>query len=250
LLDCTQNILKLAEELSGRPVRIQEDPRLELLATIKIARGQAPLHLISYRPVPQHQPDYHICYQCGFVVRLFENPPETRFDFGFAPKASTEMDRILDSGSVPQQVRMMKEMLLNGLLTQLRSIPIGLRIDDWLWSLYPELRDEQTASTRIQLQQNLKALDPGIRKSFPKKVVNANTAMNAAFALFWANKLEDPSIVLPYRSIGAVDDGKGLLEIFGGTDSKPVGDWALVDNWAEEIGLRGWYQWIPYKLED
>jgi hypothetical protein len=208
------------------------------------------MHMISYRPIPNRKPDYHICYQCGFVVRLFENPPEARFVFGIAPEASTKMERILADRSLPPQAKTMKDMLLNGLLTQLRSIPIGLRIDDWLWSLCSELREEQTASARIQLQQNVQVLDPGIRKAFPKKLVSANTAMNAAFALYWADKLQDPSIVLPYRSIAADADGKALLAVFGRADSSPIADWSLVDAWAEELGLRGWYQWMPYKLED
>jgi hypothetical protein len=74
--------------------------------------------------------------------------------------------------------------------------------------------------------------------------------MNAAFALYWADKLQDPSIVLPYRSIAADADGKALLAVFGRADSSPIADWSLVDAWAEELGLRGWYQWMPYKLED
>jgi hypothetical protein len=250
LLDCTKDVLTLTEKLSGRPVRVQEDPNLNVLATIKTARGSAPMHLITYRPIPNRKPDYHICYQCGFVIRLFENPVETRFDFGMTPEASNKMERLLADRSLPPQARMMKDMLLNGLLTQLRSIPIGLRIDDWLWSLGSELREEQTASARIQLQQNAQALAPGLRNSFPKKVVSANTAMNAAFALFWADKVSDPSTVLPYRSIGADTDGRDLLSIYGRIDSRPASDWSLVDAWAEELGLLGWYKWLPYKLED
>lgn len=250
LLQCTREILTLTEKLSGRPVRVQEDPGLDVLATIKTARGSAPMHMISYRPIPNSQPDYRICYQCGFVLRLFENPPESRFDFGPTPDASSKMERLLSDPSLPTQARQMKDMLLSGLLTQLRSIPIGLRIDDWLWSQYSELQEEQIASARIQLQQNAQVLAPNIRKSFPNKVVSANTAMNAAFALFWADKLGDPAISLPYRSIGVDLDGQTLLGIFGRVDSKPTSDWALVDAWAEELGLRGWYNWLPYKLED
>lgn len=250
LLDCTKNILALTESLSGRPVRVQEDPLLSTLATIATARGNAPMHLIRYRPIPQRSPDYFICYQCSFIIRLFENPPESRFDFSSTETASTKMDAILADRALAPQVRAMKDMLLNGLMTQLRTIPIGLRVDEQLWSTCPELRTEQTAATQIQLQQNVQGLSPNIRRMFPKKIVNANTAMNAAFALFWADKLEDASITLPYRSIGADSDGKGLLDISRKLDPSPRGDWALVDAWADELGLRGWHKWTPYNLED
>jgi len=242
-------VISLAEEVSGRPVRVREDTTLKVLATIRMARDRDPMHMISYRPVPGRQPDYHICYQCGFVIRLFENPPEARFAFGIAPDAEKKMDALLADPSLPQQARMAKPMLLNGLLTQLRSIPIGLRIDDWLWSACPDLRPEQTASAKRQLGDNSQALNPSVRKLFPRKVVNANTGMNAAFALFWENKLDDRSIGLPYRSIGADATGKALLDIFSAVDPKPSADWQLVDKWAEELGLAGWYKWVPHTME-
>lgn len=246
LLDCTRRILEVTERISGRPVRVQEDPTLSVLATIKMARGIAPMHLISYRPLAGRQPDYHICYQCGFVIRLFETPPDGRFDFGPSPEASSKMDALL--ADTPG-ARSAKETLINGLLTQLRSVPIGLRIDDWLWTICPELREEQVASARLQLRDNVQVLNPSIRRSFPKKVVKANTAMNSAFALFWATKLEDPSVSLPYLSIGTDVEGKALLDTFVTMDSNPTSDRALVDRWAEELGLSGWYSWKPYKLE-
>lgn len=250
LLDCTRKILSVTEQISGRPVRVQEDRTLTVLATVKMARGSAPMHLISYRPIAGSPPDYHICYQCGFVIRLFETPPDARFDFGLSPEASAKMDSWLVDSSVPSQARSAKDMLTSGLLTQLRSVPIGLRVDDWLWSVCPDLREDQIASCRLQIRDNAQVLTPSVRHSFPKRVVAANTAMNAAFALFWATKLEDPSIILPYRSIGADIDGKVLLDIFGKVESKPTGDCGLVDRWADQLGLLGWYRWVPYKLED
>jgi hypothetical protein len=246
LLETTRRVLQMAEEVSGRPIRVQEDPQIAVLATITMARGNAPAHLIRYRPLPGRQPDYHICYQCGFVIRLFQNPPERRFDFGMSPEASSKMDMVLSDRSLSPQVRMMKDTLLSGILTQLRSIPIGLRIDNWLWSESEEMRDEHIASARLQLQQNAQGLAPSIRRSFPRKIVNANTAMNAAFALFWAEKLNDPAVALPYRSIGATDDGQALLAIFRETDSSPEQDWTLVDRWAEYVKFSGWYTWVPH----
>lgn len=250
LLDCTQRIVDLAEELSGRPVRVQEDSTLGVLATVSVARGSAPMHLIRYRPIRGQQPDYHICYQCGFIIRLFETPLEGRFDFAQSPEASGHMDSLLANRSLSPNIRSAKEMLLNGLLTQLRSIPVGLRVDDWLWTTCSDVRDEQVASSQIQLQQNAQVLTATVRHSFPKKVVHANTAMNAAFALYWATRVNDDSISLPYRSVGAAADGKALLDIFHNVDPNPSSDRELVDRWAEKLGLSGWYMWKPYKLDD
>lgn len=249
LLDCTRRMLALAEELSGRPVQVQEDPSLRVLATVKMARGIAPMHLISYRPVRGRTPDYHICYQCGFIIRLFKTPPNARFDLAQSPDASRYMDSLLANRSLPPYIRDVKEMFMSGLLTQLRSVPVGLRIDDSLWATCPDLRGEQTASCRLQLQDNAQVLAPTVRHSFPKKVVAANTAINAAYALFWGAKLNEQSVSLPYRSIGAVAEGKALLDTFHGISLDPSSDCELVDKWADQLGLAGWYVWEPYRLE-
>jgi hypothetical protein len=250
LLDCTTKILGIVESVSKRPVRVQEDPTLQLLATVTIARGSAPFHMVKYRPMLQQPPDYKICYECGFIVRLFENPPESRFVFGPSPEASSKMDDLLADRSLLPQVRQMKDMLLQGILTQLRSVPIGLRVDEWLWEFCPSLRDQQISATKMQLQQNVQTLDPGIRRSFPKKIVDANTAINAAYAVFWADRLKDPAYALPYRSIGANIDGETLLDISKNIEPRPDNDWSLVDRWAEQLGLRDWYKWIGYSLEN
>ena len=45
LLPATQSIIQRVEELTGRPVRIEEDASLQMRAHIQVARGDAPLPL-------------------------------------------------------------------------------------------------------------------------------------------------------------------------------------------------------------
>lgn len=249
LLESTRFFLAEAERVSGRPVVVQEDPSLQTLATCQIARGNAPMHFLRYRPLAKQTPDYHLCYQCGFIIRLFENMPADRFSLAVSPEGSKGMDGWLAEGPVSPQLKMAKDYLLGSLLTQLRSIPVGLRIDDILWTRHEELRDLQLASARQQLAENAGALAPSVRQGFPSKLLRANTAMNAAFAQFWSGKTGDPTLRLPYQSIGAEADGKALMDLFATLDSHSSGDWALVDAWAGWLGLAGWYKWIRHELE-
>ena len=249
LLASTKFFLEEAERVSGRPVVVQEDPTLQTLATVQIARGAAPMHVVKYRPIPNRRPDYHICYQCGFIIRLFENPPENRFSLGPSSEAPERMDAWLAEGPGSPQLQAMKNVLLSGLLTQLRSIPVGLRIDDLIWAQYPELREEQLASAQSQMKQNIQSLTPEIRQTFPRKLHGANTAMNAAFALFWSEKTGDSTLRLPYQSIGAEADGQNLINASALTGASSSDDWNLVDRWAEILGLAGWYKWIRHELE-
>ena len=207
------------------------------------------MHILKYRPVPNRRPDYHICYQCGFIIRLFENAPEHRFSMGLSPEGPMRMAKWLKEGPATPQAIAAKDHLLSSLMIQLRTIPVGLRIDELIWAGYPELREEQAASARLQMGDNTKALVPAIRQAFPKRMVHANTAMNAAFALFWSEKLEDPTLRLPYQSVGAEGDGQDLLTEFSTLGKGSAEDWNLVDTWASKLGLSGCYKWIRHELE-
>jgi len=50
LREITRQIISSLEEKSGYTVQIIEEPTLPTLATIRIARGNIPAHILSYRP--------------------------------------------------------------------------------------------------------------------------------------------------------------------------------------------------------
>jgi hypothetical protein len=56
--------------VSGCAVVVNEDVSLKICAS-RIARGANRIHTISYNPSVVNEPDYLICYQCGFILRLF-----------------------------------------------------------------------------------------------------------------------------------------------------------------------------------
>jgi hypothetical protein len=249
LLPATHEILKRTEELTGRPVYVTEDPSLSILATMQTARGTAPMHTIRYRPTSNAMSDYFICWQCGFLIRLFSNPPSERLEFAGAPDADQRVKALYAHGGASEPDEAIAQFLATNILTQLRSYPIGLRIDDWLFAEFPELRQAQIHGARVQLQDNLAALNSPGRAMSPELIVSANTAMNAAFAAYWARSLADESLMLPYQSIGALKAGSRLMEIFHYCDTSPTADRPLVDLWAHELGLAGWYEWKQYTLE-
>ena len=74
LREITRSIIALVENLSGRSVVVSEDASLKTLAASRIARGANRIHTISFNPSVVREPDYLICYQCGFILRLFGVP--------------------------------------------------------------------------------------------------------------------------------------------------------------------------------
>lgn len=245
-LPSTSQVIADVERLTNRPVQIVEDPKLSTLAHIQIARGDAPFHLLRYKPSGETPPDYFIVYQCGHVLRLFGAPPAKRFDFASCPEGRIQIEIELQDPRLPDGVRDMGEMLLGGLITQLRSIPVGFRIDEWIERTFPELAELQRKAVVAQLETNSKAIASAWGGHFPAKVAKASLSMNAAFAAFWGRKWADSTLVVPYKAIGLAALGERLLTIYDRTPDDPVNDVQLVGEWAFELKLRGWYDAIPF----
>jgi hypothetical protein len=248
LLPFTQSIIALVENLSDRPVHVSEDANLDTLARITIARGDAPLHLLKYKPSGSMPPDYFIAYQCGFVIRLYQAPPEKRFEIATDAEGKRRMTEALRDSKVPREMGNVCEYLLSGLVTQLRSCPVGLRVDEWLSESYPDLRDLQRRGVRTQLEQNVEAIATAKSGMFPRKVLDANLSMNAAFALYWSRAWADPSLTLPYKAAGLLDKGASLLDIWDRMSHDPAFDIELIDEWAFQLGLKGWYARVPHEM--
>jgi hypothetical protein len=79
LSEDTQKIMGLVEQTTGKPVYLQPDPALPSLATVKAARGDAPAHLVTYKPNAQGV-DYALASQFGTLLRIYETPAEARHD--------------------------------------------------------------------------------------------------------------------------------------------------------------------------
>jgi hypothetical protein len=80
LREITRAVISLVEKTSGCPVVVSEDASLKTLAASRIARGANRIYSISFNPLAVRKPDYLICYQCGFILRLFGIPAADRVD--------------------------------------------------------------------------------------------------------------------------------------------------------------------------
>ncbi len=139
------------------------------------------------------------------------------------------------------------EELVSGLLRQLRSIPVGMRVDAWLTANYPSLADQQAESLAAQQQEALSCLSPQVRALAPDEIVSASILLNTAHAIFCDRLLGITQYQVPYASSGFKDLGETLVKVFDEMPPDPSSDCALVDRWAREIGLDGKYAWVPLR---
>ena len=245
-----EKALKQVESLSGKPVHIEATSSLppNILANVRMARGGLPFHMIEYQSSLGDSPDYVIVYQCGFVIRRHAVEAANRQDFIGTPEGEEVVRYWVLNNPKPSKppdanASGLIRFLHSGLLSQVRSIPVGLRVDDWIYQEFPELLPLQQKALAKQFNDNAAALRPDVQAAMPEPALAINIIMSAAFALFWADRLSQPQIALPYQATGYVERGKTLLDIFNRLPADPNQDAALIDAWADSLGIRNWYRW-------
>jgi hypothetical protein len=207
LRETTRLIVKLVEEHSGCPVQVIDDPSLNTLAAIRLARrGGVSAHILAYRPVGNQAPDYLIAIQCGFALRLFAVPLELRLETGMnhagLQRGREALEQTLRQNHHTLAVNELEEavaQMYGGLISHLRSVPVGLRIARWLRESFPELHTLQRSAVDEELKQNLEAARSTRGGLLPEVVVKPTLAINAAFGQFWARENGDPDLAAGYR---------------------------------------------------
>jgi hypothetical protein len=244
----TTAILDQIEALSGRPVRFMEERDLPVLSAMQVARDGASFHVLRYRPSDEPL-DYRVAFQAAYTLRLFQCPEGERFDFVTLPEAHDAARELVAAGTplTDEEEAVLgpfSAAVADWALMQLRSLPVGMRIDRWIRDTAPVLRSQQEAATAEVQQQNLDATTKAIgRLTVPRHLA----ATNAAHALFADHLLGREWFAIPYRAMGLTDEGQHLLAILDEVPPEPVHDRQLIDRWADALGMRGWYRWAPYR---
>jgi hypothetical protein len=248
LRDATREIIALVEKKSGTSVRVVQDRTLTTAAAVRMASESLPVHLIAWNPASQSAPDYMIAYECGFILRLYDIPLDRRKRYGITEAGRQQVGVMLRDiaaqlGLEQDAAAILRDRLFQGLMVQLLSIPVGLRVDAWIRNQYACLSGLQEESVIQQLEVNCDSLKPEVRKISPESIYRPSIAMNASFAEFWARELGEPRHVLPYKGSKYWATGQKLTAISEQIPDDPREDTRLVDEWAAELGLTGWYQW-------
>lgn len=247
-----RDIFQQVEAVTGTPVEVVADGSLSVLARVTMARGGAARHVLRVR-LGRPIPDYLIAYECAFILRLYANPPGERYEFVSSSAGSAVVLRLLKGpGGLAPKLRLSEsalsqyaQMLYDGILTQVRSIPIGMRIDRWIYDTYPDLRQGQSSAVNEQQRTNVQVLAPKIRDTTPSKLYSASNKLNAAYALFCDELYGEGGYSVAYRNAGFATEGARLLDEWRAIPSEPTFDRQLVDTWARALGIDKWYRWAP-----
>ena len=144
-MDSRNSVKRTIEEveaLTGCPVQIIQDSSIKTMAVLDIARGPVRLHRIRIHPSFSEEADYLTCFQCGFILRRFAVPPEQRVDLMPAPNGLREVNKLVidhyANKRIPAEImRDFASQIFNGLMVQLVSIPVSMRVDSWVAESFP-----------------------------------------------------------------------------------------------------------------
>jgi hypothetical protein len=250
----TLEIIARLQTDTGYPVQVTALGSLNTLAAVNLARGATATHYVLFNPLADAAPDYLIAHQCAVGLRLFSVAPELRFEVAPSDAGRATVERELTDAKglvhrlrlTPEQTTPLRDKLYGGLMMQLRTTPVGLRVDRWLWERYPGLRDVQQDAARELIAEGTASLEPEVRSMTPPRPLMASLAMSAATAEFWARTWAEPEIVDPFRSPGSYRDGRALMRLWDMIPDDALEDRSLVDAWADMLGIRDWYEWRPY----
>jgi hypothetical protein len=128
-------------------------------------------------------------------------------------------------------------MITDGLGTQLRSVPVGMRVDREIHEEQPSLRVMQRAVAERQLRESAAILKPTVRENAPDLIFRASAGMNAASAVFLSRLLGDDLLLVPYRLAGLVETGEKLVSLLDAIPSSRMHDRELVSSWAAALGV-------------
>lgn len=248
-----QSAREQAEQVSGYPVQVIEDPELKTFSTVTMANRTGVSHIIRYRPDCAPQLDFLVAFQCGFVIRAYNTPPELRADFGSTSYAMQRGQRLFSSNLEKIRMRLpadkvatVAKQFVDGLLIQLRSAPTGLCVDCWITEHFPVLEAQQRFVVLKNLKEASASLSPDIKRFTPQEILNPSLAINGAMAAYWAKKWNEPLLFSPYVIAGLEKSANALLartQLNGALDQSERG---IVDAWGEQLRLTEWYEWIPW----
>jgi hypothetical protein len=110
------------------------------------------------------------------------------------------------------------------------------------------LRFAQIQAIAVLLEEAVRgSSSPEIVRLVPRRILHASRFPNACYAAFVDQQFSGAlAASLPFIQMGAMERGMKLFRIWEDTsrDLSPGGEYDLVDRFADELHLKGWFAWI------
>lgn len=187
LPDYANSLVARAMGESGYPLEVEERDAVEFDSEIQIARLGRPIHrLVASRPHRDHLAHYLVSASYK-ILRFFEQPnherniPASNQEQGL-PAPERRALRALLSRASPIEFDQLSAFLYRGMVRQLTSFPVDLRVEQEIAEEVTERGDAQQAYFARQVRDFEPTFIPEMTETFPERISRASQAMNVAFA--------------------------------------------------------------------
>ncbi len=256
-----QNYKAQMELLSGYPIRIQEENfESKIGATIQMAwKHRRDFHLVKIRadyppPLVSHLECHELTH-----LKLESEARKAGKNLFFATTAKTRETAIRSvagdvrkwekAGYPEQKVTEVTRTLVGGLCEFLFNCPLDMLIELHLRDTFKPLQPAQFLSVRkMALEAWQTNSNPEVRRLTPRKIFQASLALNGAYGLFLDDLFHGASeFAAPYRGLENFALSQRLWKHWQerAKNLGPGEEYRLVDEFADVVGLRDWYEWRP-----
>lgn len=251
LAKCLQDIIRKVEKVSQKKVRLVEKRGMNMPVVVKVARSAIPAHMLYFDPTHGDNAYHSIAHECVHILRLFEVEPGKRV----VPVATSEMrekayeiiEAEIEETSIEltdEMIKKMQDFWYDSIIRQVSNYPVDIRIEQWLYKFYPELRPMQIKAIEMQAESAAGSLKDEVQDLTPPLIYEASHVMNYAYLKILANLFE-VDIDAPYQSSPFAEEGEKLAALSTqGEKNDHEGDVAMIQLWAEFLGLSDWFAWI------
>jgi hypothetical protein len=207
-----------------------------------------PFHLIRVNSAQRRHADYIVAVQCGMLLIMWSDPTKVPELVADQPKCDYWGARWSISkqmASLPRESALRLATLhLQGLIQQLQSLPMEIRVARLIFENCPGLREMQHEMVTAHLRQLSEIFSPKIRQQVPQELFERNVAMSASLAKAWGDLTGSRLPVIPYEVTGYLEKGENLLAVIDtlpeNTSENHV---ATVDAWAGQLGMSSLFGW-------
>ena len=259
VLSLLQNYQAEVEYLSGYPVRIQpEEFETKIGATLQVAwKHKRDFHLLKVRssyppPLVAHLECHELTH-----LKLESVARKAGKNLFFTTTAATrekairsienDIRRWEKAGFSEERIIQVTLSLTRGLCEFLFNCPLDMLIERDLRSSFPLLRPAQFLSVcKLATEAAETNRHPEVRKLYPPQLMKVLLALNGTNALFLDDLFKGTTeFSSAYRGEETFALSQKLWKHWQerSTNLDPGAEYGIVDEFADMVGLRGWYEW-------